>query len=65
MVHECTGEENHDHYNISSDATHYHTHKHSVVTQDFNRLHHHPPIEHEGLTQEELENELTIDEVPF
>ena len=40
----------------------WHEHDHSCPGVDFNRLHHHPPVEHQGLSREVLTNNERVDE---
>jgi len=60
----CNGEEKHSHYQMDSAVLSFHTHKHAVREKELNRLHHHPPAEHGGLTYEELEYTESL-EIPF
>jgi hypothetical protein len=62
---ECDGTERHSHYVLSTSETFYHTHEHSVIDGDFNRLHHHPPIEHDNFTTDQLEKDGEYVKVPW
>lgn len=61
----CTGEEKHSHYIFDKDRVFYHAHNHTINKTEFNRLHHHAPVEHDLCSLEELENEVEILKVPF
>lgn len=62
---QCDGTEKHSHYKLATGQTHLHSHPHSRMSEDFNRLHHHAPIEHNDLTDEQLMHDAEIYEVPF
>lgn len=53
-----TEDNSHVHRHMVLDTEEYvwHSHPHSCEgpLRDFNRLHHHPPVEHDGLSDEEL-----------
>jgi hypothetical protein len=57
----CIGEERHDHYRLADSKTVSHVHEHTPCEGDFNRLHHHPPVEHDKHTDEFLESTMEIE----
>jgi hypothetical protein len=66
----CDGTEKHSHSKIginpfTVDQIVWHTHEHTALDKEFNRIHHHAPIEHEGLTLDQLQNEIEYLDVPF
>lgn len=61
----CTGDEKHEHYVFATSIMMSHSHRHSVQDKDFNRLHHHSPLEHDNFSEEELEKDATFTEVPW
>lgn len=58
MKDKCNGEERHRHFALSLAMYITHSHPHMEFPKDFNRLHHHSPLEHDGFTNEELEKDL-------
>lgn len=62
---QCDGTEKHSHYKLSTGETHLHSHKHTQQLEDFNRLHHHTPLEHNDCTDEELTSDAEVYKVPF
>lgn len=62
---ECDGEERHTHYVLDTGTIMSHIHEHSITTKEFNRLHHHPPVEHAKFTTEELIANAEFLDVPF
>ena len=65
MTQPCTGKERHSHYVLADNKVFYHTHDHTQNVKEFNRLHHHAPVEHDNCTLLELENEAEYVEIPF
>lgn len=61
----CDGEEKHEHYQWAKGILISHTHSHTVNEKEFNRIHHHAPIEHENFTIEELNKDYEELDVPF
>lgn len=61
----CTGEEKHFHADLTNHRDVWHSHTHSVMAAHFNRLHHHPPLEHKKFTDEQLEHDVEFVEIPF
>ncbi len=61
----CDGTEKHSHYMLATGQTFLHSHAHQVMSKEFNNLHHHPPIEHDNFTEEELTRDAETYEVPF
>lgn len=56
----CDGEERHDHYSLNTGTIISHIHTHSDMKEDFNRLHHHAPLEHDLLSPEQLSSTAEI-----
>lgn len=60
----CDGTEKHSHYNLSTGETHLHSHPHTKMDGEFNRLHHHPPLDHAVCTKEQLTHDAEIVRTP-
>jgi predicted Ser/Thr protein kinase len=72
MPKKCDGTERHEHYVIATDTLMTHSHEHTervdsngISHGDFNRLHHHAPVEHSNFTVEELETDAMYADIPF
>lgn len=52
----CDGNELHEHFSIDTQTYVEHEHEHDVCEHEYNRLHHHPPVDHHNQTNEELYN---------
>lgn len=61
----CDGTEKHGHYVLSTGEMFEHKHQHTVNEKDFNRLHHHAPLEHDNFTNEELHVDVSYTKTPF
>lgn len=61
----CTGQERHSHYEIDTGLLVTHEHEHTKNEKEFNRLHHHAPVEHANFTDEFLESTAERTKVPF
>lgn len=53
----CDGAELHEHFSLMTGTYIEHRHTHDPIGEDFNRLHHHPPVDHDICTEDELHNE--------
>jgi hypothetical protein len=57
------GQEQHRHFRFADGKYVWHRHAHTCRPEDFNRLHHHPPMEHDGLSMEMLRTDEEVRDV--
>lgn len=56
LEHDCEGTELHRHFSLATQTFVEHQHPHDVCKHDYNRLHHHAPVDHHIFTLDELLN---------
>ena len=56
----CSGQERHWHFRLDDGAYVWHSHQHTARPGDFNRLHHHKPQEHDGMSLEDLRRDESV-----
>lgn len=50
----CMGTEPHEHFSLLTETYVEHQHDHDPCDHDYNKLHHHPPVDHHICTEDEL-----------